>query len=693
LKGGVNGLLNTLTENREQRVPIIITILLSHEWTLDQATLLNRLLDEGKVETIINELNVNSQNVAIMNGISQFRQNGVLQLFLGRNIWGDKYIPLNELRLVTPGFIGESNVSNVLTDYIDTKLETLGYLVNGIINTLDDLPSTKIEREPIIDALLKIPDFWGTDQIVILEALRTPNAQEDEGRIRALNGFVSYLVNGITATLDDLPSTQIEREPIIDALRDIPNFWGTDQIGILEALSTPDTQDQDRIDALKGFVSGFIGSLTGIISTLSVISTLNNLPEERESIIDALLAITNFWGTDQILILEALSDDPSEEDDPGRIGALNEFIIDTLLQTPIWGPDQIELLEQLKETTSPIVIQILVEQLTLYVTGILKKITILNDGVRHTVATIGTETNPIIRGIIITILLQFPIWGPDQINLLEGELRVVGSQNHAERIDEFVNYLDDLQGTAGASLGPLFNLLTITNDEVYTGAIDSLLTGVNTPLSPRDTLWGGYFINLLDELKDPAIVAGTEESNIVQLKAYIEIKFFTETENNNIEFLLRQLTVQYPEPIFNKWVRGKKHVPLMYSKQRLTGLTCDGTEILGETTGTNLFLSACLPNLYHKRTPNFRNINMYSFALYPSELRPSGHLNFSTIKDAYVNMELEYDGRHGTFDFDDNFIELFGIPRIDFPKQVIIIAKSYNMMIIRNGKAHILFTS
>jgi len=54
-------------------------------------------------------------------------------------------------------------------------------------------------------------------------------------------------------------------------------------------------------------------------------------------------------------------------------------------------------------------------------------------------------------------------------------------------------------------------------------------------------------------------------------------------------------------------------------------------------------------------------------------------------------MDLEYNGSQGTFDFNDNYIEVLGIPQIDFPKQVIIIAKSYNMMIIRNGKAKVLF--
>ena len=82
---------------------------------------------------------------------------------------------------------------------------------------------------------------------------------------------------------------------------------------------------------------------------------------------------------------------------------------------------------------------------------------------------------------------------------------------------------------------------------------------------------------------------------------------------------------------------------------------------------------------------------MYSFALNPNDLQPSGHMNFSTVKDARVTMELEYDGSHGTFDFDDNFIEILGVPRIDFPKQVIIIAKSYNVMKIHDGMCNIYF--
>ena len=199
------------------------------------------------------------------------------------------------------------------------------------------------------------------------------------------------------------------------------------------------------------------------------------------------------------------------------------------------------------------------------------------------------------------------------------------------------------------------------------------------------------FITLIEALQIPNPVPATESGIITLLKLYVNTTSLSDSRNNNLKLLITQLTVAYPKSIFNKWVRAKKNVPLMYSKQKTTTLECDGVQILDKTTGSNMFLSASLPNLYHKRSPNFRNINMYSFALYPDELRPSGHLNFSTIKDARVTVELEYDGGHGTFDFDDNYIPVFGIEPIYFPKQVIIIAKSYNMMIIRNGEARIIY--
>jgi len=133
---------------------------------------------------------------------------------------------------------------------------------------------------------------------------------------------------------------------------------------------------------------------------------------------------------------------------------------------------------------------------------------------------------------------------------------------------------------------------------------------------------------------------------------------------------------------WQKSVYGKKHVPLMYTQQKFVTLTCDGISILNETTGDSLFLSITMPNMYHKRSPIFRNIGVYSFALQPGELDPSGYLDFSIIKDANLTMELNYDGSHQASN---------GIGPIYFKKQVIIIAKSYNILRINNGMGQILF--
>jgi len=282
------------------------------------------------------------------------------------------------------------------------------------------------------------------------------------------------------------------------------------------------------------------------------------------------------------------------------------------------------------------------------------------------------------------------MWGATQRTLLNVEFRVVESQDHAAIIDGLVTYLSGLRTLAttyynpSTGLGLLTTLLNTTDPALHTTIVGLLDQAA-------DTVWDGYFFRLLEELKDPAIAVDTEATHISELQEYVNITFFTAALSRDLVFLLTQPTVKYPPTVFNKWARGKKHVPLMYSKQNKTTLECDGETIINETSGNNLFLSTSLSNIYHKRSPVFRNINMYSFALYPDDLEPSGHMNFSTVKDAQLTMNLEYDGSQGTFDFNDNYIEVLGIPQIDFPKQVIIIAKSYNMMIIGDGKAKILF--
>ena len=563
--------------------------------------------------------------------------------------------------------------------------------------SLDSLTTDPVGRPTIVGGLLAIPDFWTSEQTALITALFNP--ANDATTIPALNALVtpvpimteytqfdqnniidglisetiwgekyfdlnelrqieprfvgqatvisqlgtylsglppSFIVIGIYTTLDNLPSTTEQRAPIIGGLLTL-DIWQSAQRDILELLKTPSANDATYIAQLKGYIDGIINIYDNTITLLSPNNTLTS----------------------------------------GHVTTIASY--------QFWPADQRELLNQLgglvllRESTSAPVTDaenFFKGILDLYTRGIRFALNVLKDGVATTVSNISTVSNSTERNILVDILVNFPIWGAAQLALLR-ELRTVDSKNHVDAIDAIVAHLDSAYL---ATLGLLGDLQTpgITSTDL----IDTVL---------KKAVWGGYFYYLLEALQNPAITTGTEAGIITKLSTHVNISQSSESRTNTLTFLIKQLLTTYPETIFNKWVRAKKNVPLMYSKLKYVKLECDGVQILDEITGSNMFLSASLPNLYHKRSPNFRNINIYSFALYPQDLQPSGHLNFSTVKDANLYMELQYDGAHGTYDFDDNYISLFGIDPIYFPKQVIIIAKSYNMMIIRDGVARIIF--
>ena len=135
---------------------------------------------------------------------------------------------------------------------------------------------------------------------------------------------------------------------------------------------------------------------------------------------------------------------------------------------------------------------------------------------------------------------------------------------------------------------------------------------------------------------------------------------------------------------------AKKNVPLIYSRPLRTTLKCDGIDVIKGEYGTNQFLNSGIPNIYHKHSPVDTNINVYPFALYPHMLQPCGHCDFSTINDAIVNIDLVYDGVHSYYNTQTGDIDV-NFRRIYFPKQVVIIAKSYNVLRLKNGAAKLLF--
>jgi len=668
-------------------------------------------------------------------------------------VWEDTII-----KLVNDWTFGGATTTT-LANYLGGKLGSipilkfrLNVLKAGINGILDDLPSTAVERDPIILGITTL-HTWSDTQFYFLNELRTPSVA-DLIYINALK--IS------TGSLDSLTTDPVGRPTIVGGLLAIPDFWTSEQTALITALFNP-ANDATTIPALNALVTpvpimteytqfdqnniidglisetiwgekyfdlndlrqiepGFVGQAT-VISDLGtylsgeppsfivngIYTTLDTLPglgEQRTGIIGGLLTL-DIWQSAQIDILTEML--TSSDNDATYIAQLKGYIdgiitiydntitllspnntltsgdVTTIASYQFWPADQRELLNQLgglvllRESTSAPVTDaenFFKGILDLYTRGIRFALNVLKDGVATTVSNISTVSNSTERNILVDILVNFPIWGAAQLALLR-ELRTVDSKNHVDAIDAIVGYLDTV---SAATLGLLGDLQTpgITSTDL-----------IDTDL--KKAVWGGYFYYLLEALQNPAITTGTEAGIITKLSTHVNISQSSESRTNSLNFLIKQLLNTYPETIFNKWVRAKKNVPLMYSKLKCVKLECDGVQILDEITGSNMFLSASLPNLYHKRSPNFRNINIYSFALYPQDLQPSGHLNFSTVKDANVYMELQYDGAHGTYDFDDNYISLFGIDPIYFPKQVIIIAKSYNMMIIRDGVARIIF--
>jgi hypothetical protein len=670
--------------------------------------------------------------------IQENRNEFVSNLVAETGLWGSSQLTLlEELRSDTPtGYIDR------LTEYVKGVLSTLavGYVdktdveLNTINTTLstNPLPSIIINRNDFVSNLEAETGVWGSEQNTLLTSLRTSTTPTTltEQLTEYINGIlyqsltpttkIESELNTIITTLetDPLPDVGPDRTTFIDGLVAETNVWGASQLTLLNDLrtTTPDNHINRLIQYVKGILYELLTGTTKTESELNaIITTLETDPlppivVNRNEFVSNLEAITGLWEAGQLTLLNDLRTTTPT----GHIDRLKEYVngvlstlaagyvdrttvvlqgIIDLLGDPLpsifinrndfvsnleaiqnlWDANRVTLLNNLRTTDTS-------ASLATYVTTLRDTIIALNSDSPDT-------TN---RGVLVNTLLGFLMWGATQRTLLDVEFRVVGSQDHAAIINGLVTYLGGLRTLAltyhnpSTGLGLLRTLLNTLD-----GALHTTIVGLLQQAA--DTVWDGYFFRLLEELKNESIVVGTETTHISQLQEYVNITFFTASLSRNIVYLLTQPTVKYPPSVFNKWARGKKHVPLMYSKQNKTTLECDGETIINETTGNNLFLSTSLSNIHHKRSPVFRNINMYSFALHPGELEPSGHMNFSGVKDARVTMDLEYDGSQGTFDFNDNFIQVLGIPQIDFPKQVIIIAKSYNMMIIRNGKAKVLF--
>lgn len=180
-------------------------------------------------------------------------------------------------------------------------------------------------------------------------------------------------------------------------------------------------------------------------------------------------------------------------------------------------------------------------------------------------------------------------------------------------------------------------------------------------------------------------------------------KDLTSLENNILSAIYNTNIASYgglglphrPHPNWNNTFVGskvfQKPVPCIYMRQKHVTLSLDGIPILDETIGSHQFLSTCIPNVYHKQAPIENNLTMYSFALRPDKIEPSGEINFTMIKDAIIQMTLSSDGSYGLYNIFNELLDTSPSLIVHIEKEILVIAKSYNVLRIKDGVGKILF--
>jgi hypothetical protein len=110
---------------------------------------------------------------------------------------------------------------------------------------------------------------------------------------------------------------------------------------------------------------------------------------------------------------------------------------------------------------------------------------------------------------------------------------------------------------------------------------------------------------------------------------------------------------------------------ILYENLDYLTLTLDDNDVITQDTGNVIFLKAVQGAIHHSKTQLIRRFYSYSFALQPEEWYPTGHVNFSLIKEQILNLSLT------------------SCP--DFSRQIRVYAISYNILSVSEGTAQTIF--
>ena len=114
---------------------------------------------------------------------------------------------------------------------------------------------------------------------------------------------------------------------------------------------------------------------------------------------------------------------------------------------------------------------------------------------------------------------------------------------------------------------------------------------------------------------------------------------------------------------------GGKYI--LYENLNYLTLDLDGQPIITQETGNVIFLKAVQAAIHHSKTQLIRRFYSYSFALEPEKWYPTGQVNFSLIKEQFLNLSLT--------------------PCVDYERQFRVYALSHNILRVSEGTARTIF--
>jgi hypothetical protein len=399
LKNGVNGILDTIATltTTAERDPLIVELVALGVWSSDQLATLDALRIPSANDTIyITQLKATSTQVPITQSI----QNDIIQKLFSRNYWGNQIFTLNNLRLVVPGFIGQTALVAALNTYIAGLPSSLNIVtsLNAVVAA-----TTQAARDPLIDSLIAL-GVWSSAQVVTLNALRVPGFNDTSTLIPEVNTRIDILKIGFSATLDSILdiTTKSERDPIIDSLIALgTGIWGSTELADLDLLRTPDqVNDGTYVTSLKAFI--------GAVSTPKSIMLDNGVATSVRG-----FNFSNTYLTSNVIT-------PLTDPLPSILENRNEFVSNLVAETGLWGSSQLTLLEELRSDTPTGYI----DRLTEYVKGVLSTL-----AVGYVDKTVG-ELNTINTTLNTNPLPSIIINRNDYVSNLEAETGVWGSEQN-----------------------------------------------------------------------------------------------------------------------------------------------------------------------------------------------------------------------------------------------------------------------